>query len=795
MGKGLYRFCFLVIIILLYRGTVCFSQLPNQVLKGIVVDRESHAPVPGAYITVLNKGLVAGTVTDEKGYFRLTVPAGRINISVSHVGHEEVRVSEILVSTGREVEITVEMPEKLVQAKEIVVSAESGRKGALNQMSSVSTHTVRTDDALRFAGGFYDPSRIVNSFAGVVTANNDESNDIVIRGNSSRGLLWRLEGVEIPNPNHFGDGQGGSGGAYSAITSNAISTFDFFTGAFPAEYGNAISGVMDLNLRKGNTDNFEYAFQTGMIGAELAAEGPVDKTRGSSFLVNCRYVNFDVLEKLNLIDLGSTNFAPRSKDIIFNVHLPSGNNTTFNIFGFAGSSSLGKVAVHDKDRWTSDDDRWEEMQEQGSSVVGIKILKQLKNGNGYTRLVAAYTSFTDKYSEGYVDSSYTRTTSNLQDLRFPSARFSYLLNNKITSRETIRAGLNLQLLGAKMDEWRLRSGGKRESIVEPSAMGLMWQFYFQIRSRLSEKLEMNTGLHTMIYSVNGDISLEPRLGLKYRLTPAISLDAGAGLHSRVESFPVYYNLIKNSSGKYETLNHDLGFTKSFQFAGAIDIQLSRQIHMRAEIYNQDLFNVPVVRNNTSTYSSLNTSEELPASDLVNLGKGYNRGIELTVERHFSSNYYFLVTASLFKSMYRPGDQKWYNTYYNTGYVSNILGGREFYFGSSGANCISLNLKSMFRGGYRYTPVDYEASAKAKRVIYDASRTYGVRLPDFMRVDGGISYRRNNSNYSWLIMADVQNLTGRRNIFRKRFGFSNGSVTETNVFSIGTVPVINFRIEF
>jgi hypothetical protein len=297
------------------------------------------------------------------------------------------------------------------------------------------------------------------------------------------------------------------------------------------------------------------------------------------------------------------------------------------------------------------------------------------------------------------------------------------------------------------------------------------------------------------YSINSEMSIEPRFGLRWQFSKGKFFNIGAGLHTRTESFPVYYCLIKNDYGIPEPLNKDLGFTKSFQLVTGIDLSFSEDIHLRMEVYNQNLFDVPVINNSNSKYSALNSSEELPASLLSNKGLGFNRGIELTFEKLFSKNYYWLFTLSLFNSKYKPGDGKWYNTYYNTGFVSNILAGKDFYFGKNKRNSIGMNSKILFRGGYRYTPVNIARSLNLKRIIYDTSRTYGAQLPDFLRIDAGINFRRNNPGFSWMIMLDVQNVTNHRNVFRKRFSFENGAVITRNVFSLGAVPVINLRIEF
>jgi hypothetical protein len=771
------------------------AQAPVQVIKGIVCDKETRTPLAGANIIVQGSNPLNGTASDSAGRFRLKSSVGRVSLIISYTGYEDLKVNDILVATGKEVELTVELREKIQTTGEIFITASADKQSSVNQMASISTSTVRTDDALRYAGGFYDPSRIVNGFAGVLTANSDESNDIVIRGNSSRGLLWRLEGIEIPNPNHFGDGQGGSGGAYSAITTNVISAFDFFTGAFPSEYGNAVSGVMDLNLRKGNTDKYEVAFQTGMIGLEAAAEGPLPGGRGSSFLVNARYVNFGILSRLNLIDLGNTNYAPRSRDMVCNLSFPGRKSGSFNAFGFFGSSALGRLASRDKTSWTSDDDRWEEMENQSASVAGIKHLYVLKDEKGYIRTVAAFTGFSERYGEGFVDSSFVRNESYHHCYTYPSFRFSTFLNSRINARDIIRTGLNVSFLGADMVQWRRHSSGKTESLVEPRGFGILYQAFAQVKNRFSGKFEINSGFHTILFSVNKDLSIEPRLGIKWQFLPGKYFNAGAGLHSRIESFPVYFNRIPAAQGKYATLNEDLGLMKSFQYVAGVDMMLSKDLRFRAEVYYQQLLDVPVIDKKTSTYSSINTSEELPSSDLTNKGSGFNKGLEFTLDKSFSNKYYALITLSLFDSRYRAGNMQWYNTYYNARIAGNILAGKDFIIGRNGRNIIGVNTKTFFRGGYRYTPPDYEQSELAGRVIYITSQTYGSQLPAFIRVDAGISYRRNNPGYSWIVMADIQNVTGRKNVFRKKFSWSDNSVIVSNIYSLGAVPVLNFRIEF
>jgi hypothetical protein len=770
------------------------SQTITQILKGTVTDRETRSPLAGANIVEMNSTPVNGSVTDSNGKFRLSAGIGRITIKITYLGYEDLIISDILIASGKEIDINIVLREKVIQTADVMVRSSEGSRKSLNQMATISTNTIRTDDAMRYAGGFYDPSRIVNAFAGVVTSNSDQSNDIVIRGNSSRGLLWRLEGIEIPNPNHFSDGQGGSGGAFSAISSNVIDNFDFFTGAFPAEFGNAFSGVMDLNLRKGNSEHREYAFQTGMIGAEISMEGPFSRKSDASYLINARYTNFKILSNLNLIDLGEINYAPRTRDLVFNIYLPARKTGSFNLFGVFGASELGKVAIHNIRKWTTLSDQWEEMDKQNSGSIGIKHLYVIPDSKTYIKTVFAYATLSNSYSEGYVDSAYYRTNSYYFSYNYPSFRSSAMINHKFSSKNTIRGGIIFNHLTGVMSNYQKNSSGVVDTLVSPFAEGNLLQGYAQWKYRPTSNLEINTGLH-LLHSVNGEASVEPRFGLRWQTTPGNAIIAGFGFHSRSESLAVYNALVKNPEGIRSPLNNNIGLSKAFHLVAGTEVSLSNDIRLRIEGYIQFLYNIPVVNRITSQYSTINSAERLPDAVLENTGTGRNNGVEMTLEKSFTRNYYFLFTCSLFDSWYKAGDRHRYNTYYNTKYVSNILFGKDFYVGRNKRNSIGINTKYVFRGGYRYTPVDDTKSLKAKRIIYNNSSTYENQLPDFMRLDAGINFRRNHSRYSWIIMLDMQNAMNHKNVFRRRFSYENGRIISSDVKSLGIVPVFNFRIEF
>ena len=337
---------FLINIILIVN--ISFSQRYTQQIKGIVIDSDTRQPLWGANVLIINSNPLKGSTTDEQGRFKIeNVEIGRKSIKISYIGYEEKVIPEILVGSGKEINLTIEIKEKIISAKEVVISAGRERTQPINAMAGVSFRVFSVDDASRYAGGLSDPSRMASAFAGVNAAD-DENNEIIIRGNSPRGILWKLEGVEIPNPNHFRDGEGASGGGVSILSNNMMSNSDFFTGAFPAEYGNASSGVFDIRLRTGNTNKREYSFQLGVVGAEASIEGPFVKGKQASYLINYRYAIFELINKLGIKTSDNFNeIVPAFQDLSFNLNFPTKNAGNFSLFGLGGKSTAGQLAPID----------------------------------------------------------------------------------------------------------------------------------------------------------------------------------------------------------------------------------------------------------------------------------------------------------------------------------------------------------------------------------------------------------------------------------------------------------------
>lgn len=762
-----------------------FSQQLTATLLGKVTDKDSKQPLSGVNIFVVNASIPMGAVTADDGSFVIEkVNVGRVTLRFTYVGYEEMVLSELLVTSGRQLFLNVEMHEHITNVNEVVVTAQKDKSKANNDFAPVSARSFSAEEMTRYAGTQNDPARMAQSFAGVVTAD-DENNQIIVRGNSPRGLLWRLEGIEIPNPNHFAGSEGSTGGGVSILSANMLTNTDFFSGAFAAEYGNALSGVFDLNLRKGNSNKWEFTVKAGVLGAELNMEGPFSKKYKGSYLVNYRYSTLELFALMGF-DIGG-NVTPKYQDLCFNFYFPTKKAGAFTVFGLGGLSSLGEKPKRDTSAWKSFSDKVEFGQKQMMGVAGITHLLLLTDNRSYLKTVLSY-SYTD--NTGYEDSvDYEFRNFNLSTDKFlyKTLRATTVLNSKLNSKNTIRAGaiyswLNYQLLSDKYSFLQQQTN----RLVNSTGNTHLLQSYVQWKHRFTERFQLNSGVHFTFSFLNNKFYVEPRLSGEYRINENHTISFGSGLHSRMDAVSIYVTA--------ENKNRNLDFSRALHVVAGYNFSFVKDFRLKAEVYAQYLFSVPVaIDANYNTFSILNYNDGFVNYDLTATGNGYNYGLELTLEKYFSKHYFFMFTTSLFNSEYKAADGKWRNTAYNVNYVLNALGGKEFVVGKKKNNIIGVNAKIIWRGGQRYTPVDLAASRAAHETIYESNKAFSKKLPDYFRIDFGVSFRRNKRKYSWELSFDAQNIINRQNVARIVYNPDTQQIeTKKN---LGIIPVFSWKIEF
>jgi hypothetical protein len=766
----------------------------TQTIRGRVRDKDSKQSLLGVNIIVESDNHPIGTVTNEQGYFSLkNVPLGRHEIRISSMGYESITIPNVLTGSGKEVIMDIELKESVLEIGEVEIKYELDITRPINDMSVISSRQFSVEDTRGYPGAIDDPTRMALFFPGVIQNDNDGQSHIIVRGNSSKGLLWRLEGIEVPNLNHFGQ-LGGNGGGICMISNNLMANSDFFTGAFPAEYGNALSGVFDVHMRNGNNEKREYTFQLGLLGTELSAEGPFMKGHNATYLAQYRYSTFKIIKNLG-IKLES---VPDFQDLSFKIYLPAKRAGLFSVFGIGGKS-------HELDNgnreWGSD-----------MGTVGLSHLYTL-SGKTSLKTVLAY-SVQRNYEEQNTTAGnfYDPVDFNVQtDVINSSTRLSVVLNSKLSTKHRVRSGIILNLMG-----YDTYSGWNSDSLynrfIDPEhplhsevityrmdwsdAKGVtgMLQAFSNWQYRISDGLVINTGVHFLQFYLNNHYSVEPRAGLLWELNEKHALSAGFGIHSKLESMTFYKANVLLHDGAVIRPNEYLDLTKACHLVLGYNYRIRDDMFFKCEAYDQHLYDVPVDPFDPHFYSALNYDYGYTTSILVNKGKGRNYGIEATLEKFFTGNYYFLLNGTLYNSTYTNIKGQEFSSRYNRNYAGNLIFRKEFTMPHRAPLSIfGVSTSCTWLGGMRYVPIDLGASIRNGQETYDLSQGYSDKTADYFRINLQLNYRRNKAHSTRVWRLDIMNLTNRKN---ERWPEFNGAAGKIQMkYQNLVIPYITYRIEF
>lgn len=772
--------------LILFMLNTTIAQNPAGVIRGTVTDQVSGLPLGGATVTLVNENL--SLFTDSAGQFRFVdLPLRSYRISISYAGYNSVQLEAVSVQSGKELVLSLPMETAIRMEAEVRLKTRSRRNQPINDMSLASARAFTVEETQKYAAAVNDPLRMATAFPGVMSAD-DGMNQIIIRGNSPTGLLWRMEGMDIPNPNHFSNA-GATGGGISILSAQLLANSDFVTGAFAPEYGNALSGVFDLKLRKGNNEKKEYTVQAGVLGLNLAAEGPFSKKYKGSYLVNYRYSTLNLLNKVGILpDESSTNF----QDLSYHLYLPAGKAGHFTVFGFAGLSK-------DRDRVEADSNTWKERSDRSqsefvSNTAYTALTHQLSLSNR-ARLESGigYAITRNGFDEDLMDYDYN-LQKNFRD-RYLTRKWNIksAIHYRINPQWQLQAGV--QATRISLNYYQLMAeheGFPLEERINSREQTYTQQAFVQARSRLSQTITLTGGLHYLRLSLNGTDAIDPRLALRWQLNERSTLGLAYGLHSQMQPLGVYFAQASDGQGGTTMVNRNLDFTRSHHFVASYQYRLNTAWLLKAEAYYQQLFQVPVGIKSGSRFSTLNILDDFISDPLANSGKGRNYGLELSAERYLRNQFYFLFSQSVYQSKYTAQDGVERNTRFNGNYISTLVMGRDF-VSYRGTRKWGINLKTVLAGGQRTKPIDHAASQAAGYTVFDEDRSYSLQNPAYFRTDLRLSIQWNRSHQSSTLSLDIQNVSNRLNVFAQWYDPDKGEVV--TLYQSGLIPVLNWKIEF
>jgi len=757
----------------------------TQVVKGRVVDQQTKVGLIGANVVIY--GTSMGAATDMDGYFRiLKVPVGRHSIKVMYMGYKSRIIPEILVGSAKEIVLMIELEEDILEGQEIVVTPKIEKDKPLNAMTTVSARSFSVEETQRYAGGFDDPARLASSFAGV-TYGNAQDNAIIIRGNAPKGLLWRLEGIEIPNPNHFPDGNVIGGGVFTTFSNQVLANSDFLTGAFPAEYGNALSGVFDMKLRNGNSDVREWTFQAGAMGIDFSAEGPFAKNSNASYLMNYRYSTIGLLTDLKIID---TDQKLKYQDLSFKLNFPTNNAGTFSLWGIGSIDQANEIEETDSTKWEHDWDRLKYESEFRVGAFGLNHRYILGNSTFINSTIAATAEDINNDLDRLDDNSILRKNEFIDSFNGRTTVTS-ILNHKFSSCLSNTTGIvwNYLFYDMKLQATIDDDPETFQTFVDENGNSQLLQAFTQAQFNITNDLKLNAGVHAEYFLLNKNYSIEPRVGINWNIHPHHIISFGYGRHSQLENIR-YYLAQRETDSRVEIPNKNLNFTHADHFVLGYDFKITKHTRLKMEPYYQYLYDVPVRRNDQ--FSFINLKDERYFNEpLVNEGTGKNIGIDLTLERFLNNNYYYLITASIFDSKYTGGDGVERNTRYNRNYVFNGLFGKEFNVKTN--NVVGINGRFTYMGGERISPVLRDVSLSERRVIYDESRAFAESLNESKYLDITVTYRINHQSVAHIFALQVKNVLGSPNDYGYVYDFKDRDLKRDKMVIV--LPSISYKIEF
>jgi hypothetical protein len=796
-----------LITLLLVFSSASYAQDITQNIRGKVVDSESKYALVGSKIRIISiTSTTYGAVCDDNGEFTLAnIPIGKHILEITSLGYATREIAVTLTS-GKELILTIDLEEEGITGDEVIVT---GRKKGeiLNKMATVSAQSFSVEETNRYAGSRGDPARMMANYAGA-TGTDDSRNDLVIRGNSPLGIVYRIEGVSIPNPNHFAVA-GATGGPVSILNNKFLDNSDFFMSAFPAEYGNSTSGVFDLRVRSGNNQNHEFTGQFGFLGTEVLFEGPLSKKTKASYLVMGRYSTLTLMDKVG-IQYG-TDAVPSYGDGAFKFNFPLKKGGHLSLWGMGGPSSID-ILISDQIE-PSQDAYGEQDRDQyfGSQMaVGGITYKKSINKKLFLKTSLAYSRQGQYTDHRYILRSlnadnqwdYEADPFNMMGYLFDIGTASAYasLNQKINANNVIKYGINVDAYHFNLVDsirtditdsisnyyyrWNYKQSNP-EFLVQP---------FIQWKLKINKKLTMNTGIHSQYFTMSNSISpIEPRFGLKYAATEKSVIAIGAGMHSQIHPLYIYaYQL----AGNTEPHNLGIDFTRSIHTVLSYSTQFKKSMLFKTELYYQSLYNVPV-ESDPSSFSLLNQGSGFARffpDSLENTGTGTNMGVELTIQKYFDNSFFFMTTASLYNSQYVGSDGIQRSTNFNGNYIFNGLAGKEFKIGKQKKNTFAVGVKLTYAGGMRYGNVNLAMTDSLKEIIYLDEGYNENRFRDYFRFDTKVNYTYNAKKVTHEFGLDLVNLLNTQNILALTYTPNSPTLTAER-YQLGFLPVFYYKIDF
>ncbi|UMB55138.1 TonB-dependent receptor [Lutibacter sp. A64] len=744
-------------LLLLLNVLVAFSQ-NSGTIKGKVVDAQTRETLP--FVNVIVEGTTIGKSTDEEGNFIISnVPLGYVKVSVSFLGYKSLLSDDYLVTIDKTPYILIELSQTNEQLDEVVIQSQLFEKSV---ESPLSVQTLGISEIEKNPGGNRDVLKVLQSLPGVAS-NPSFRNDIIIRGGAPSENKFYLDGVEVPVINHF-QTQGSSGGPVGIINADLIRKVDFYTSAFSANQGNALSSVISFTQKDGNPEKLNTRLTLGTSDAGITLDGPLGSK--TTFMVSARQSYLQFLFKLIKLP-----FLPTYNDFQFKVKHQLTVSSEISLIGL-GAIDQFKLNESVNDNITDE----ETLKRNRYSLSNIPIQEQWNYTVG-----AVYKYFGENTTKEVVLSrnvwnnnakKYFNNSNNPDDLLldYTSKEIENKLRFEITStlknNYKLNVGIGLEdatYTNSTFQQLAISEGVQEINFSSKLSM-LKYAVFGQIsKNYLNANLGISIGFRMDGVDYNDEMKnplnqFSPRMSLSYKLSDKLSLNASTGIYKQLPAYTILG--YRDELNALVNKNNGLKFIEATHYVSGLEMKPNSTSKITLEGFYKAYKNYPFsVRDQISLANLGSDFGVIGNEEVISNSKGRAYGVELLAQKKSYNGLYGIFSYTFVKSEFKDNAGSYIPSSWDNRHLLSITGGKKL------KKNWEIGGKFKLVGGQPYTPYDYDASAIIENYnvsnsgILDYSKLNSERFDTFHQLDLRVDKTWYWEKLSLNFYIDIQNIYG------------------------------------
>ena len=742
-------------LILLFNFSGVFSQNSGNI-KGKVIDAQTRETLP--FVSVVVEGTTIGKSTDENGEFTINnVPLGYIKVSVSFLGYETILSDDYLVTNDRTPFIVIELAQTKEQLDEVVVQSQLFKKSV---ESPLSVQSLGIAEIEKNPGGNRDVLKVIQSLPGVAS-NPSFRNDIIIRGGAPSENRFYLDGIEVPVINHF-QTQGSSGGPVGIINADLIRKVDFFTSAFPASDGNALSSIIEFTQKDGNPEKLNTRLTLGTSDAGITFDGPLGEK--TTFIASVRQSYLQFLFKLIKLP-----FLPTYNDFQFKVKHQLSSNSEISLIGLGAIDKFKlNESVNDNitDEETLKRNRYAlsniPIQEQWNYTVGAvykhfgkNTMQQLVlSRNVWNNNAKKYFNNTDDPNDLLLDYTSKEIENKLRFEITSTLKDNYKLNVGVGLENATYSNSTFQQLAI--------SDGVQEIDFSSKLSMLKYNLFGQISKKyLNANLGVSLGFRLDASDYNSEMKnplnqFSPRVSLSYKLSDKLSVNATTGIYKQLPAYTILG--YRNNLNELVNKNNGLKFIEAIHYVSGFELKPDKTSKITLEGFYKIYKNYPFsIRDQISLANLGSDFGVIGNEEVTSTSKGRSYGVELLAQKKSFNGLYGIFSYTFVKSEFKDNLGSFIPSSWDNRHLLSITGGKKL------KKNWEIGGKFRLVGGQPYTPYDFEASSIISNYnvsnsgILDYSQLNSERFKTYHQLDLRIDKTWYWEKLSFNFYVDIQNI--------------------------------------